>query len=72
MQDEFDNDDNFGLTWIIKNLIRNTKQPNLLGTNEEQEALVEQWLEYVSTHLSHLNTMQSNEIHSILKVGCIV
>lgn len=67
-QNEFCKDDNFGLSWVLSQVIK-TSQPSLLGTTEEEEILVRQWLEYASTHLSHLGDMSSNDTFSIFKVN---
>lgn len=55
-----------GLVTIARHLVKEAKQPELLGEAAEDRAVVHQWLEY---RVSKLDGCNKEESRTILKAG---
>lgn len=66
-QEQILKDERCGLIWLIFYLTKK-KHSSLLGQSSEEEVLVRQWLEYASVYLNNISVLNSNDLHSILKV----
>ncbi|KAJ8413224.1 hypothetical protein AAFF_G00092200 [Aldrovandia affinis] len=53
-----------GLATIATHLVREAKQPELLGVSAEQRAVVQQWLEY---RVTKLDNCPKEEVKTVLK-----